>query len=117
MKNKPSHFMISVRDMEESLVFYSENLGLGILYKTNEWSELAFGNVSLAIKKINGDQPTKGSAAIGFLVDDCEDATSKLEAKGIEIKNKCERREKDKVILTQFQDPDGNGIWLAQKIK
>lgn len=115
MKTTPSHFMISVKDMEKSLDFYQNKLGLKVIYKTDEWSELSFDdNLELALKKVEGDA-NLNSAGIGFQVDDCEVTTKYYESLGVTISTRCQN--KDNIILTQFKDPDGNVLWLSQKIK
>ncbi|MFA5048095.1 MAG: VOC family protein [Patescibacteria group bacterium] len=115
METTPSHFMVSVKDMERSLDFYQNKLGLKILYQTAEWSELSFNdNLELALKKVD-EANNLNNAGIGFQVKDCEGATKHYESLGVEIVTRCQK--KDDLILTQFKDPDGNMIWLAQKIK
>lgn len=115
METRPSHFMLSVKDMEKSLNFYQNKLGLKILYKTDEWSELFFNNnLKLALKKDESGS-NLSYAGIGFQVDDCEEVTKYYESKGMEISTRCQK--KDNLILTQFKDPDENVIWLSQKIK
>ena len=115
MSTTPSHFMISVKNMERSVNFYQNKLGLKVLYKTNEWSELSFdNNLELALKKTEG-KANRNCAGIGFQVKNCEEATKHYESIGIEISTRCQK--KDDFILTQFKDPDGNVIWLSQKIK
>ncbi len=114
IKNMPSHFMISVNDMEKSINFYKEKLGLKLLYKTDEWSELSFNDdLFLALRKIKEKDNTT-NAGIGFQVDNCEKVTSYYESIGIEIDTRCQKN--DNNILTQFKDPDGNVIWLSQKL-
>ncbi len=114
MQTTPSHFMIYVKDMEKSLDFYKNKLGVEVLYKTNEWSELSFNdNLILALRKVDIDDNTN-SSGIGFQVKDCEEATKHYESLGIDIHTRCEKRNGN--ILSQFKDPDGNIIWLAQKI-
>ena len=115
MKTTPSHFMLSVKDMEKSLDFYQNKLGLKVLYKTDDWSELSFDdNLELALKKVT-DGGNIGNAGIGFQVEDCEEVTKYYESLGVEISTRCQK--KNDVLLTQFDDPDGNTIWLSQKIK
>ncbi len=115
MKTTLSHFMISVKNMEKSLNFYQNKLGLKVLYKTDEWSELSFdNNLELALKK-DEEGVNLNCAGIGFQVDNCEEATKYYESVGVEITTRCQK--KDNIILTQFKDPDGNVIWLSQKLQ
>lgn len=112
MKITLSHFMIHVKNMESSLDFYENKLGAKVLYKTDEWSEISFNdNLAIALKKDNNSSNCSG---IGFEVENCEEATKHYESIGINIDTRCEKRNNN--ILTQFKDPDGNIIWLAEKI-
>jgi len=102
-----------VKDMGKAVSFYKDKLGFEVLYQTPEWSELKLNeNVILALH-----QTESAGSGIGYETDNCEQATKKLEEKGVKIITKCQKREKDGIILTQFDDMDGNVIWVSQKIK
>lgn len=104
--------MLHVRDMKKAVAFYRDKLGFKVEDETAEWSELRLNkNISLALYKVN--EPGSG---IGFAVGNCEKATQHLESKGVKISNRCMRKEKDGLVLTQFLDPDGNVLWMAEKI-
>jgi catechol 2,3-dioxygenase-like lactoylglutathione lyase family enzyme len=113
MKRKLSHFCVHVKDMDKALSFYRDTLGFEVEYQTNEWSELKLNDkVSLALKCVSDPVP-----GIGFSVDNCEEATKLLEDKDVEITTRCNKRENEGLILTQFKDPDGNVLWMTEKIK
>ncbi len=113
MKKKISHFCIHVKDMSKTVEFYNKKLGFELEYQTDEWSELKLNDkVSLALKCTLDPVP-----GIGFPVDNCEEATKLLEENNVAITNRCDKRNKDGVILTQFKDPDGNVLWMSEKIK
>ena len=108
-----SHFCLHVKDMNKAVAFYKNQLGFKVQYQDPIWSELKINDqLSLALYKT----PKLGSG-FGYIVDNCEKETKKLEAKGIKIFTRCEKRPKDKIIITQIKDADGNIIWLAQRIK
>lgn len=112
MKQTLSYFGINVKDMKKAIFFYKDKLGLKVLYQTPLWSELELNkNITLALRK-----NTKPGSYIGYDVDNCEKVTKELEKKGVKISTRCQKREKDKVILTQFRDINNNLIWLSQKI-
>jgi len=99
MKGKLSHFCIHVKDMDKAVSFYKDTLGFEVEYQTDEWSELKLNNkVSLALQRVS--EPRSG---IGFLVDNCEEATKILEEKGVEIVTRCNRREADHFILRNLK--------------
>ena len=113
MKRKLSHFCIHVRDMKKAVAFYNEKLGFEIQYQTDEWSELKLNDqVTLALKFTADPVP-----GIGFVVDNCEEATKALEERGVEIVSRCQKMDNDKIILTKFKDIDGNALWMSEKIK
>ncbi len=117
MKEHLSHFMLIVNDVQKSAKFYEEKLGFQIEWNTPEWAELKMENgIELALKK-RGENDSIGSGGFGFAVKDCRLATDEIKKKGVEVTRDCDRREEQGDILTQFLDPDGDVIWLVQKIK
>ncbi len=116
MENHLTHFMISAKDVHRSTEFYNQKFGFEIEYETEGWAELKMENgIELAIKK--AEEESVGSGGLGFAVNDCRKATDVLKERGAEIIKDCESRENDSKILTQVKDPDGDIIWLVQKIK
>lgn len=124
MSKKLTHFSIGVADMEKSISFYQDVLGLKVQYKTNDWSELELSKeVSLALRLKNEkeNKHNVGHSSIGFSVDDCEKETKTIEEKGIKMILRCHKRKANLIdesytLLSQFNDLDGNIIWLSQKI-
>jgi catechol 2,3-dioxygenase-like lactoylglutathione lyase family enzyme len=99
--------------MEAAISFYRDSLGFEVEYQTDEWSELKLNdNVSLALECVSNGLP-----GIGFSVDNCEEATKLLEERGVEIMTRCEKRENEHLILTQFKDLDGNILWMTENTK
>ena len=117
MENLLTHFAINAKDVHVSAEFYKKMFGFVIEYETEGWAELKMGNsgMELAIKKqFDGDSAS--SSGIGFVVENCRNATSVLKGRGAEIVKDCESRENGTKYLTQVKDPDGDIIWLVQKI-
>jgi len=117
MKNQITHFMVNAKDVHTSTEFYKKMFGFEVESETDEWAELKMDNgMELAIKKqFEGEQI--GSSGLGFAVSDCREATDLLKGKGAEVVKDCELRENGTKYLTQVKDPDGDIIWLVQKIK
>ncbi|MCK4892008.1 MAG: VOC family protein [Candidatus Pacebacteria bacterium] len=121
MSKKASHFCIGVADMEKAVSFYRDIIGLKVLYKTSEWSELELSkDMSLALR-VRKKEEAINYSSIGFSVDDCEKETKEIEGKGVEMVIRCHQRKANtaddsQVILSQFKDMDGNIIWLSQQI-
>lgn len=124
MSKKLTHFCIGVADMEKSVSFYQDVLGAKVQYKTSEWSELDLGkDVSLALRLKDAKEKTCdcGHSSVGFSVDNCEEETKKVEGRGIKMITRCHQRkanlvDKSYIILSQFNDPDKNIIWLSQNV-
>lgn len=99
-------------------------LGAKVQYQTGEWSELDLGkDVSLALRLKDSKEKACncGHSSIGFSADDCEAETKKVEEKGVKMITRCHNRKANLIddkytILSQFNDPDKNIIWLAQQI-
>ena len=109
MKEKLSHFCIHVKDMKKAIEFYREKMGFEVEYETDVWSELKLNDkVSLALRHTPNPNP-----GIGFSVGDCKEATEELEKRGIKITENCQDR--GDFLLTQFEDPNGNILWLSEK--
>ncbi|MEK7624931.1 MAG: VOC family protein [Patescibacteria group bacterium] len=117
MVNHLTHYMINVKNVHRSVKFYSEKLGFKIEYETSEWAELKTENgMELALKKQFKGDPV-GSGGLGFVVNDCRKATDILKNRGVKILKDCELREKGSKYLTQFNDQDGDVIWMVEKSK
>lgn len=112
-----THFMVNAKDVHKSVEFYKKMFGFEVEYEKDDWVELKMeSGIELAIKKqFEGD--SIGSCGIGFVVNNCREATDILKERGANIKKDCELRENGTKYLTQILDPDGDVIWLVQNIK
>jgi predicted enzyme related to lactoylglutathione lyase len=117
MENHLTHFMIIANDVHESAEFYKGMFGFKVDDESPDWAELSIENgPELAIKKrFEGD--AVGSSGLGFAVNDCRKATDALKERGATILKDCELRENGTKLLTQIKDPDGDIIWLTQRVK
>lgn len=117
MENHITHFMINAKDVGVTAEFYKKMFGFNVEYVTEDWAELKMGNgMELAIKKqFEGD--SVGSSGIGFTVADCKFITNILKEKGAQVKKDCELIEDGTKYFSQIVDPDGDIIWLIQRIK
>jgi lactoylglutathione lyase len=72
--------MIVVRDMERSVAFYRDVLGLKLLLKQNNWTQFDAGNIIIGLHP-DGDEvkvsPTTGMS-IGIYVDDMDKAVAEI---------------------------------------
>jgi len=101
--------MLGVTDMERSLVFYRDKLGLPVRGAGGEFAFLDAGGVMLALRQSAelGPPPAEEWVEVVFSVDDIGSAYGSLRARGVEF-----RREPRPVTGDQhaadFRDPDGH---------
>jgi len=117
--------MIVVSDMQRSVEFYRDKLGIPLKFQSPEWTEFATGATTLALHgggtrrdyQDTGDQSkTAGACSIGFNVDDVDKTYEELKAKGISFVMPPTQREGEPIRLAVGLDPDGLPISFAQLI-
>src|SRR5690349_6017369 len=86
----PDHLVIYVSDMERSVAFYRDILGLPLKFNSPGWSEFNNGGTTLALhRRLNpgGENAqvtsaTAGQATLIFVVDDLQTTYETLKAEG-----------------------------------
>jgi lactoylglutathione lyase len=106
--------MIVVRDMERSVAFYRDVLGLTLLFKQPNWSQFDAGNVLIGLHP-EGEEvkvsPTSGMS-VGIYVDDVTRSAAEVKRRGGHIA--IEPRPEPFGRWALAQDPDGYGIQLIE---
>lgn len=108
---------VYVSNMDTSVRFYTEQLGLKLAYRFGDhWALIIAGKgLSIGLHPASAESPAgrKGSMTIGLELDgDIDDAVRKLESKGVRFDTPVHR---DKAgAFVGFSDPDGNQLYLAQ---
>jgi catechol 2,3-dioxygenase-like lactoylglutathione lyase family enzyme len=106
--------MIVVRDMERSVAFYRDVLGLTLLFKKDNWSQFDAGNVLIGLHP-EGEEvkvsPTSGMS-LGIYVEDVTRAAAEVKRRGGH--NEIEPRPEPFGRWALAQDPDGYGIQLIE---
>lgn len=117
--------MVVVSDMQRSVEFYRDKLGITLKFQSPDWTEFVTGTTTLALHGggvIPAERPawdpTKqaGSCSIGFNVADVDKTFEELKAKGIRFVMPPTQREGDGIKLAVCLDPDGLPIAIAQTI-
>jgi len=115
--------MVTVTDMDRSVRFYRDTLGLKLRFQTPDWSEFDMGSTTLALHgggvaapPSGGREQIAGRASIGFTVDNVEKIYQELKAKGVRSVMPPTQREGEGIILTVFIDPDGLPVSFAQVV-
>lgn len=117
--------MVVVSDMDKSVEFYRDKLGLPLKFQSPEWTEFQTGTTTLALHGGGiartgppaGD-PSKqaGACSIGFNVENVDETYAQLQAKGIRFVMPPTQREGEGIKLAVAIDPDGLPISFAQLI-
>ena len=123
MFNQIDYTMIVVSDMQRSVEFYRDTLGIPLKFQSPEWTEFATGATTLALHgggvpapgPPQGD-PSKraGACSIGFNVPDVDKTYEELQAKGLTFVMPPTQREGEGIRLAVAMDPDGLPISFAQ---
>ncbi len=87
------YVMIGVSNMEQSVGFYKDTLGMPLKYKTNEWTEFETGATTLALHlskpRIASTTAQRelvaGTSSIGFNVTDVEKTYQELKSKNVRL--------------------------------
>ncbi|MBA2395918.1 MAG: VOC family protein [Ktedonobacteraceae bacterium] len=118
---KPDYFIVYVSDMDRSLAFYRDILGLPLKFTSPGWTEFSTGTTTIALHTTPAskpaDQPGRtpaGVAQLGFMVDDLQSAYETLKAQDIAFVLPPQKQSSG-VILAVLRDPDGLGITLQQR--
>ena len=125
MFNQIDYTMVVVSDMQRSVEFYRDKLGIPLKFQSPDWTEFQTGATTLALHGSGvsptappaGD-PTKqaGSCSIGFNVEDVDKTYRELREKAILFVMPPTQREGEGIRLAVCVDPDGLAIAFAQAI-
>jgi lactoylglutathione lyase len=94
-----------VADMEKTVKFYRDVLGLKLKFESPEWSEFITGETTLALHPAS-DQNPAGKIELGFMVADVEAFYRDMSAKGVAF-NMPPKKQDYGGVLAQFVDSEG----------
>ena len=125
MFNQIDYTMVVVSDMNRSVEFYRDKLGIPLKFQSPDWTEFQTGTTTLALHgggiartgQPAGD-PSKqaGTCSIGFNVENVDQTYEELKSKGIQFVMPPTQREGEGIKLAVCTDPDGLPIAFAQTI-
>jgi catechol 2,3-dioxygenase-like lactoylglutathione lyase family enzyme len=109
------HAIVYVSNMDAAVRFYSEKLGLPLIYRfEDKFAAVEAGSLSLAIHPKTPNTPDpgkKGSVMLGLQVDEpIERVVSRLTERGVRISGGSATLDEGKRV--EFEDEDGNPIYL-----
>src|SRR5262245_2103813 len=115
--------MITVSDMDRSVRFYRDILGLKLRFQSPDWSEFDTGGTTRALhgggkpqSAPQGREQVAGTASIGFNVEDVDKLYEELKTKGVRSVMPPTERSGEGIRLTVFLDPDGLAVSFAQSV-
>lgn len=121
------YVVLIVANLERSLAFYTETLGLALQHRAGSYAQLRAGTTRLSLFTREAMAETLGAALeppspgapafeLGFKVGDCDAAFSELVAAGASVA--CRPTTRPWGQRTAYVgDPDGNLIELAQDLE
>ena len=112
------YVMILVRDMNRSVAFYRDTLGLPLRFESSHWSEFATDGVTVALHLSEGgalsesEHKRAGQARPGLAVTDLDAFHSQMVERGVP----CLQPPKEVfgARVSQYADPDGLIISVSQ---
>ncbi len=106
--------ILLVSDMENSVKFYRDTLGLPMKTKSKDWTEFFSNNTVLALhpaKKKSGIK-TGAGMLVGFEVSDLDSTVKRLTEKRVKFYKKPKQEPFGKHAI--IKDPDGHLISIAE---
>ena len=125
MFNQLDYTIVVVSDMDRSVEFYRDKIGIPLKFQSPQWTEFQSGITTLALHGggIKGQQPPNGdpskqagTCSIGFNVPDVDKTFEELKAKGVFFVMPPTEREGEGIRLAVAIDPDGLPVSFAQMI-
>jgi predicted enzyme related to lactoylglutathione lyase len=109
---------VFVEDLEVSIRFYKDVMGLPLLGEGNDWAHFDSGNGSL-LELFSGGKasedpkmPIQQSIVVGFRVENLERSIAELEQKGVRFIG--EAGEYEGTRWAHFSDPEGNQLEIKE---
>jgi predicted enzyme related to lactoylglutathione lyase len=109
------YYMVWVADMDRACAFYESALGLGEAYRSPDWTELRFGDATIALHS-GASRVAHQHTGLGFEVDDVGSACRAVTAAGGEVVAAPVDRPDEGIRLADCADTEGNRFSLAQPI-
>jgi catechol 2,3-dioxygenase-like lactoylglutathione lyase family enzyme len=112
--SKVGAVILLVSNMEKSVKFYRDTLGLPVKTKSKDWTEFFNNNTVLALHpaKKKGAIKTGAGMLVGFEVSDLDSSVKKLKDKKVKFYKKPKQEPFGKHAI--IKDPDGHLISIAE---
>ncbi len=111
---------IRARNLEASVAFYRDKLGLDFLFDAGPLAFLMCGNVRLMLAVPENDSVDHPSSTLYFRVPDLQAAYAELGSRGVEFVDEPHLIAKlpdHELWMVFFRDPDGNLMGLMSEVR
>ena len=110
-----SYVNISVSDLDRSVAFFKDTLGLPLNFAEAGFGYASFGTKPASFGMAQTDDATQYGrhTGVGFMVDDLDAAHAELAEKGVEFVQPPTKQPWGG-YMALFEDPDGNVFYLDQ---
>jgi len=102
---KLSYVIEFVADMDRTVRFYRDTMGLPLKFQSPGWSEFATGETTLALHPASEKNPA-GKIEVGFNVPDLTKFYDEMRAKGVKFPM-APKKQDFGGMLAQFEDSEG----------
>ena len=106
--------MLMAQDMGRAVAFYRDVIALELRSQSPMWSELAFGDVIVALH--GGGSGEFRQSGLSFQVSDIGGACGEVQAGGGRVVSGPQDRPGEPIRLAELADPEGNGFSLTQYV-
>ena len=117
MLNKFAFISYSVSNLEQSIIFYRDLIGLKLIISNDSWAEFNVDGQRLAIHKKKDDKTSdvNSGATVYFEANPIENTVDALKIKGINFHGEIDTYPYGKLII--FHDLDKNSLGLYEPPK
>ena len=105
-------YMLMAQDMERAVAFYRDVVGLTVKSQSLMWSELAFGDATIALH--GGGAGDFNKTGLGFQVSDIDAACQEVLSGGGQVLSGPTDRPGEPIKLAHLADTEGNGFSFSQ---
>ncbi len=103
---------LPVTDMDRSVGFYRDALGLDVVEREGGWTEVTAGDQIIGLN--SGESPAgEGGAVIAFNVQDIDSTVAELRTRGVQFAGEVSEHPWGRIA--PFTDPDGNSLQVIQR--
>ena len=110
MQARFSYAIAFVADMDKSIAYYRDVLGLTLRFASPFWSEFTTGDVTLALHPASPENPA-GKVQLGFAVEDVAKLSESRAEDGLDFTSAP--RTESGSLLARIRGPDGAEISLS----